>query len=304
MWELLDLIGTQDAYGNYTESVYVLIRYVALSFSAYDWTLVFAALYLFVELVDDLIEKRMNKERIGETFSSLATQIPFYVSEAVVFGGTVLGYFYIYTFIPWKLPETATVAFLAVFLADFVYYVEHRLMHKVRLFWLAHSVHHSSPVLNTATAYRFSMFDPVISGLFHLPLVLLGINPIFIFMGELLVQVYQFWIHNEMIGKLGPLEWVLNTPSHHRVHHGANAKYLDKNFAGILIVWDRLFGTFQREEELPTYGLITPINTINPIKVQFYEFFRLWRDLRTARNAGEFFGYVFKGPGWKPHRDR
>ena len=303
MWELLDLIGTQDAYGNYTESVYVLVRYVALSFLAYDWTLVFAALYLFVELVDDLIEKRMNRERIGETFSSLATQIPFYVSEAVVFGGVVLGYFYIYTFIPWKLPETATVAFLAVFLADFVYYVEHRLMHKIRLFWLAHSVHHSSPVLNTATAFRFSLFDPVISGLFHLPLVLLGINPIFIFMGEILVQVYRFWIHNEMIGKLGPLEWFLNTPSHHRVHHGANAKYIDKNFAGILIVWDRLFGTFQREEELPTYGLTTPINTINPIKVQFYEFFRLWRDLRTARNAGEFFGYVFKGPGWKPHRD-
>ena len=303
MWELLNLIGTQDEYGNYTESVYVLVRYVALSFSAYDWTLVFAALFLFVELVDDLIEKRINKERIGETFSSLATQIPFYMSETVVFGGVVLGYFYIYTFIPWKLPETATVAFLAVFLADFVYYVEHRLMHNIRLFWLAHSVHHSSPVLNTATAFRFSLFDPVISGLFHLPLVLLGINPIFIFMGELLVQVYQFWIHNEMMGKLGPFEWFLNTPSHHRVHHGANAKYIDKNFGGILIVWDRLFGTFQQEEELPTYGLITPINTINPIKVQFYEFFRLWRDLRTARNAGEFFGYVFKGPGWKPHRD-
>ena len=303
MWELLNLIGTQDEYGNYTESVYVLVRYVALSFSAYDWTLVFAALFLFVELVDDLIEKRINKERIGETFSSLATQIPFYMSETVVFGGVVLGYFYIYTFIPWKLPETATVAFLAVFLADFVYYVEHRLMHNIRLFWLAHSVHHSSPMLNTATAFRFSLFDPVISGLFHLPLVLLGINPIFIFMGELLVQVYQFWIHNEMMGKLGPFEWFLNTPSHHRVHHGANAKYIDKNFGGILIVWDRLFGTFQQEEELPTYGLITPINTINPIKVQFYEFFRLWRDLRTARNAGEFFGYVFKGPGWKPHRD-
>ena len=300
MWELLGMTGTQDAYGDYIGSEYLLAYFEALSFSAYDWTLVFAVLFLIVELADDLVEKRMNKERAGETFSSIATQIPYYVSETVVFGGIVLLYFYLYTFIPWKLPETVTMAFIALILTDFVYYVEHRFMHNVRLFWLAHSVHHSSPVFNTATAFRFSIFDPVISGLFHLPLVLLGINPIFIFMGEILVQAYQFWIHNEVIGKLGPFEWVLNTPSHHRVHHGSDAKYIDKNFGGIFIVWDRLFGTFEEEDELPTYGLITPINTINPVKVQFYEFFRLWRDIRTARNAGEVLRYVFKGPGWKP----
>ena len=300
MWKLLDVTGTQDAYGDFMESGAVLAYFEALSFSAYDWTLVFAVLFLLLELSDDTIEKRMSKARIGETFSSLATQIPYYVSETVVFGGVVLLYFHLHALVPWQLPETAAVAVVAVLLADFVYYVEHRFMHRVRLFWLAHSVHHSSPVLNTATAFRFSLFDPMISGLFHLPLVLLGINPVFIFMGEILVQAYQFWIHNEMMGKFGPLEWVLNTPSHHRVHHGMNAKYIDRNYGGILIVWDRLFGTFQEEEELPTYGLTTPINTINPLKVQFYEFIHLWRDLRTARHAGEFWGYVFRAPGWRP----
>ena len=300
MWELLDMTGAHDAYGGFMESGAVLARFEALSLTAYDWTLVFALLFLTVEHADDLFAKRLNRQRLGETFSSLATQIPFYVSEGAVFGGVVLVYFHIHALIPWKLPETVTVACLAVFLADFVYYVEHYCMHRIRLLWVAHSVHHSSPVLNTATAFRFSLFDPLASGMFHLPLVLLGINPVFIFMGEILVQVYQFWIHNEMIGRLGPLEWVLNTPSHHRVHHGSDAKYLDRNYGGISIVWDRLFGTFQREEELPTYGLTTPINTINPLGVQFYELIHLWRDVRTAGKAGEFWGYVFRAPGWKP----
>lgn len=300
MWELLDVTGAQDAYGSFMESGAVLARFEALSFTAYDWTLLFAVLFLIVELADDLLARRLNRERVGETFSSLATQIPFYVSEGVVFGGVVLVYFYIHAFIPWKLPETAAVAFLAVFLADFVYYMEHYCMHRIRLLWIAHSVHHSSPVLNTATAFRFSLFDPLVSGVFHLPLVLLGINPVFVFMGEILVQVYQFWIHNEMIGRLGPLEWFLNTPSHHRVHHGSDAKYIDRNYGGISIIWDRLFGTFRREEELPTYGLTTPINTINPIKVQFHEFIHLWRDVRKARDSGELWGYLFRAPGWRP----
>lgn len=300
MNNILDYLDFNAYYVEYVYNNPVLGYFEALSFSIYDWTLLFAILFITIEILDDVVEGRFGKRRFSETLSSIATQIPFYIAEVTVFGFVVFGYFYIYEFIPWKLTDSGWIALLAVFLADFVYYVEHYLMHKVRVFWLAHSVHHSSPEFNTATAFRFSIFDPFISGMFHLPLVLLGINPVFIFMGEILVQAYQFWIHNEMIKKLGPLEWVFNTPSHHRVHHGSDRKYLDKNFGGITIIWDRLFGTFQEEEEIPTYGLTTPINTVNPIKVQFFEFGLLWKDLKKTAGAKNKLLLFIKGPGWRP----
>lgn len=271
-----------------------------MSFNIYDWVLVFAVLFLTLELLNELITRRFTGERFLETLSSLFTQVPYYLLEFTVFGGAVYLYFSIYELIPWKIPVNGYSALLVLLLADLTYYIEHYAIHRIRLFWLAHSVHHSSGVYNTATAFRFSLFDPMVSILFHLPLVLMGFNPILIFAAEILVQAYQFWIHNEMIGKLGPLEWFLNTPSHHRVHHGSDKQYIDKNFGGILIVWDRLFGTFQKEESLPTYGLTTPMTSKNPITVQFYEFPRLYKDLVKARTRSEFFSYLLKPPGWQP----
>lgn len=270
-----------------------------IGFDLYDWTLVFALGFLLLEILDDVLESRLDGRRLGETLSNLLTQIPYYLAELLVFGVYVTAAFVIYEYIPWKLPVTPLVAIATLFISDFIYYVEHYCGHKVRLLWLAHSVHHSSPIMNISTAFRFSFFDPFVSALFHLPLVFLGFHPILIFMSEVIVQAYQFWIHNEMIGKLGPLEWVLNTPSHHRVHHGSDNKYLDKNFGGILIIFDRLFGTFQAEEELPTYGLTTPINTVNPVKVQLYEFPRLLHDLRRARRWQDKLGYLLRSPGWQ-----
>lgn len=278
-----------------------------MSIDVYDWTLVFALLFLTIELLDEGISRRLNGERMSETLSSLTTQIPFYFSEVIVFSAVVYSYFTIHAYIPWKMPDTTATFILVLFMADFVYYLEHVCMHKVRLFWLAHSVHHSSRVFNTATAFRFSLFDPVISATFHLPLLLLGFNPIYIFAAEILIQAYQFWIHNEMIGKLGPLEWVFNTPSHHRIHHGSDAEYIDKNFAGILIIWDRLFGTFAKEEKLPNYGLTIKLPSNNPFTVQFFEFGNLLKDLRKATGAKQFLGHIFMPPGWKPankNRDR
>ncbi|EAR62631.1 sterol desaturase family protein [Neptuniibacter caesariensis] len=271
-----------------------------MSFNIYDWVLVFALAFLALELLNDVVTKRFTGERMLETLSSCVTQIPYYLSEMFIFGAAVYGFFTIHEMIPWKIPVNMHTAALVLLLADLTYYIEHYCIHKIRLFWLAHSVHHSSGMMNTATAFRFSLFDPVVSVLFHLPLVLMGFNPILIFAAEILVQAYQFWLHNEMIGKLGPLEWILNTPSHHRVHHGSDDKYIDKNFAGILIIWDRLFGTFQKEEEIPKYGLTTQMTSKNPITVQFYEFSKLYKDLKSAKGAGEFCSYLFKGPGWKP----
>ncbi|MCL6414358.1 sterol desaturase family protein [Aestuariirhabdus sp. Z084] len=271
-----------------------------MSFNIYDWILVFACLFLGLEILNDAVTRRFSGERLLETATSVFTQVPYYFSEIIIFGSAVYLYFMIYEWIPWKIPVNGYSAVLVLLLADLTYYIEHYAIHRIRLFWLAHSVHHSSSVYNTATAFRFSLFDPVVSVLFHLPLVLMGFNPIMIFAAEVLVQAYQFWIHNEMIGKLGPLEWFFNTPSHHRVHHGSDSKYIDKNFGGILIIWDRIFGTFQKEEELPTYGLTTPMTSKNPITVQFFEFSRLYKDLTGAKSRSVFIRYLIKPPGWQP----
>ncbi|WP_229753674.1 sterol desaturase family protein [Amphritea balenae] len=271
-----------------------------MSFNIYDWVLVFAGLFLALEILNDIVTRRFSGGRFMETLSSVFTQVPYYFTEMIIFGGAVYLYFVIYEYIPWQIPVNGYSALLVLMLADLTYYIEHYAIHRIRLFWLAHSVHHSSSDYNTATAFRFSLFDPMVSVLFHLPLVLMGFNPILIFAAEVLVQAYQFWIHNEMIGKLGPLEWFLNTPSHHRVHHGSDSKYIDKNFGGILIIWDRIFGTFQKEEELPNYGLTTPMASKNPITVQFYEFPRLYKDLASAENASDFVKYLVKPPGWRP----
>jgi len=277
------------------------LEYIEYSaFMIYDWVLVFAVLFLCLELLNEVVTRRFSGARGLESLSSLFTQVPYYFSELLVFGAAIYLYYSLYAYIPWKQPVNGYTALLVLLLADLTYYIEHYALHRIRVFWAAHSVHHSSGVYNTATAFRFSLFDPMVSVLFHLPLVLMGFNPMLIFAAEVLVQAYQFWLHNEMIGKLGPLEWILNTPSHHRVHHGREKRYIDKNFGGILIVWDRIFGTFQAEERLPTYGLTTPMTSTNPLKVQFHEFASLYTDLKQAKGLGEFGRYLVKPPGWKP----
>ncbi len=271
-----------------------------ISFGIYDWVLVFALIFLLLEFGNDAVTKRLNGERILESLSSIFTLVPYFVIEGFIFAGAVYLFYSVHEMIPWKQPVNAYTAMLVLLLADFAYYAEHYFFHKVRLFWLSHSVHHSSTMMNTATAFRFSMFDPILPVFFHFPLILMGFHPMLVIGAEIIVLAYQFWLHNEMIGKLGPLEWLFNTPSHHRVHHASDEKYLDKNFGGILIIWDRIFGTFKAEEELPNYGLTTPMTSKNPITVQFYEFPRLYKDLLSARSPREFFGYLFHGPGWRP----
>ena len=191
---------------------------------------------------------------------------------------------------------SCTTALLAIVAADFAYYWEHRIAHRVRILWTQHAVHHSSRDYNIITAIRFGPLESVWSLLAHMPLLLIGFPPELIFFGIIVVLAYQTWLHTELVGKLGRLEWVLNTPSHHRVHHECDQKYLDKNYAGILIIWDRMFGSFQEEEETPTYGLTTNFNSKNPIKVWFSEFPELWRNLKSSKTIAEIFGYLFTPP--------
>jgi sterol desaturase/sphingolipid hydroxylase (fatty acid hydroxylase superfamily) len=189
---------------------------------------------------------------------------------------------------------------LLIVLADLVYYWFHRLSHDVRFLWAAHVNHHSSQHYNLSTALRQSWTTPFTGMLFWWPLALLGFPPAMILTAIAVNTLYQFWIHTELIGRLGPLEAVLNTASHHRVHHGTNLEYLDRNHAGMFIVWDKLFGTFEPERAAVRYGLTTNIDTFNPIDIAFHEWRALWRDVRAATSWQARFGYAFAAPGWSP----
>jgi len=182
---------------------------------------------------------------------------------------------------------------------DFCYYWFHRASHEVRLFWAAHVNHHSSTHYNLSTALRQSWTAPLLGWAFWMPLPLLGFHPLMVATAQSISLLYQYWIHTELIGRMGPLEWVLNTPSHHRVHHGRDALYLDRNHAGILIIWDRLFGTFEPERARPVYGLTNDLHSYNPFVIAFHEWRALARALRGARGWGERLRYLLGPPGWR-----
>ena len=189
------------------------------------------------------------------------------------------------------------------FAEDLCYYCFHRSHHGVRLLWAAHVNHHSSQYFNLSTALRQPWFTPITGPLFWLPLALLGFPPPMILTAEAISLVYQFWIHTEAVRKLpAPLEWLLNTPSHHRVHHGKNVAYLDRNHGGVLIIWDRLFQTFVPEDphEPVRYGITHDLSTFNPLRIAVHEFVALARDLRRASSLGSALGYLFAPPGWSP----
>lgn len=193
------------------------------------------------------------------------------------------------------------------FLEDLSYYWFHRLSHERRWFWASHVVHHSSQHYNLSTALRQTWTGTLgLTFIFRLPLFLIGfpLEMVFFFSG--LSLVYQFWIHTEAIGRMGPFEWVFNTPGHHRVHHATNPRYLDANYGGVLIIWDRLFKTFVQEDasERPAYGVIANLATLNPLRIAFHEWSAMARDVAGARSWREVLGYLFGAPGWSPDGSR
>ncbi|MBY0276697.1 sterol desaturase family protein [Candidatus Binatia bacterium] len=200
-------------------------------------------------------------------------------------------------------------AFVACFFAeDLAYYWFHRVSHERRWFWASHVVHHSSQRYNLSTALRQTWTGKATLGfVFWLPLVWIGFAPSMVLFFMATSLLYQFWIHTEAIDRLpAPLELVLNTPSHHRVHHGANPRYLDANYAGVLIVWDRLFRTFTPElaVEPVRYGLVKNIDTYNPLRIAFHEWLAIVEDVRQARSWHERWMYLFGPPGWSPDGSR
>ena len=196
--------------------------------------------------------------------------------------------------------DTAAAVAVLVLAQDFSYYWFHRCSHRVRWFWATHAVHHSSNELNLGASYRFG-WTGRISGttIFYVPMMFLGFAPPAVGIAGAFALLYQFWLHAEWIPRLGPLEWVFNTPSHHRVHHAANPEYLDRNYGGVLIVWDRLFGTFAKErDDVPCrYGLVTPLVSNNPFVIGFHEWVALVRDLVRARSFREVVAAIAGPPG-------
>ena len=261
---------------------------------------IIGAIIFLIEIAEAWFKGSLKGRTILEMLASASTQIPYLLVEIFILTGAYAIYYIVAdAFVTWTLPLTWWVAVIAVLIADITYYWEHRIAHEVRILWTQHAVHHSSRDMNIITGFRFGPLEGVWSLIMHIPMVLMGFAPELIFFGTLTVLAYQTWIHTEKIGKLGSIEYVLNTPSHHRVHHGCDKKYLDKNYGGIFIIWDRLFGSFQVEEETPRYGLKNEFNSQNPLCVWFSEFPQLGRDLKDANSFKEVLMFLFARPGWK-----
>ena len=183
---------------------------------------------------------------------------------------------------------------------EFAYYWMHRAGHEIRWMWASHVVHHTPEHIHLASALRLGATE-LLSGswLFHVPLYLVGFHPLAVAGMLSLNLFYQFWLHTDLVGRLGPLEWIFNTPSHHRVHHASNDDYLDRNYGGILIIWDRLFGTFaqERSDRPITYGLVHPIGSLNPLRIAFHEWGAMLRDAGRTQSWPERMRQLFGRPG-------
>jgi sterol desaturase/sphingolipid hydroxylase (fatty acid hydroxylase superfamily) len=204
----------------------------------------------------------------------------------------------VYHLTPLRVAPTWWSWVLAFVLFDLTYYWQHRADHRVRILWASHVNHHSSRAYNLSTAVR-QTWTGIGTMPLVLPMVALGFNPAVIFAVNSVNLLYQFWIHTERIGKMwAPFELVFNTPSHHRVHHATNPQYLDKNYAGVFIIWDRLFATFEPEVEPPVYGLTENIDTYNPLRVAFHEYAAIRRDLAAVRGVVARLGILFRPSAW------
>ena len=243
-----------------------------------------------------------------DSFASLAMGLGSQIAPLFGGGALVLAIWtFAYQFRLFEIPNAWWAVALAFVLDDFRYYWWHRISHERRFFWASHVVHHSSQHYNLTTALRQPWTGLIIGSLlFKTPLILLGFHPAMIAFVGAANLVYQFWIHTEQIGRLGPVEWVMNTPSHHRVHHATNPVYLDANYAGTFIVWDRMFGTFVavNDSERPRYGIIKNLATFNPLTISFHEWIAIARDLKSARSLKEAMGFLFGPPGWSSDGSR
>lgn len=269
----------------------------------------FFFILIAVEWVLSAVQRR-QLYRLNDSINDLSMGIIDQVGGAflatIVFAGYLLVWdqFRLFDFgatSMWDATGIAAWVWVTCFICkDFMYYWAHRLSHEMNIGWATHIAHHQSEEFNLSVALRQGVFQGFFFNIFYLPLAFLGFPPVVYVTCSAFNTIYQFWIHTRLVGKLGPIEWIMNTPSHHRVHHGRDVKYIDRNHAGVFIIWDRMFGTFQEEEEEPNYGLVTPLASWNPLWAQVHYFVKIGRLAWRARRWQDKVRVFYKEPAWLP----
>ena len=278
----------------------------------FDPVLLAIPFFIIAIVLEILLAKARRVEANYEgwdTFASLGMGLGRNIFALLTAGAVFAATVWVWNHRVFTVPFDAWWGWVAIFfLEDLTYYWFHRLSHERRFWWAAHVNHHSSQHYNLSTALR-QTWTGGLSGtwILWLPLAWVGFSPAQIAIQQGISLVYQFWIHTEAIKKMpGWFEAVFNTPSHHRVHHARNPRYLDSNYAGILIIWDRMFGTFipETDEEPPRYGIVKNLASFNLLRVAFHEWMAIGKDLVSARSPREVMGYLFGPPGWSPDGSR
>jgi sterol desaturase/sphingolipid hydroxylase (fatty acid hydroxylase superfamily) len=244
---------------------------------------------------------RAHKRDPRETISNLVifagnSSMNLFVAQALQLAA--LGW--VASLMPWQVPVNVYSFAACLITLDLCYYWRHRWEHEIHLLWTEHSVHHSSEEFNFSTSIRLPLVNPLLGWVFFTPLALAGFPPKLILASFFINLLYQYWVHNGQIGRLGWIEHILSTPSNHRVHHARNPEYLDKNYGGILIIWDKLFGTYAPETIKPEFGIVEPIATQNPLLVNLRPIARLYAKTRKQPTLGRKLRVVFGPPGLEP----
>lgn len=245
--------------------------------------------------------KHLSYYRFNDAITNLSCGIESQLSGIFLKTITFVGYQYLYAHSVWKIENSLLTGVLLFIGVDFFYYWFHRLAHEISFLWGSHVVHHQSEEYNLTVALRQAALQGAFSWVFYLPLAVVGFSPAMFVTIASLQTLYQFWIHTKLINKMNPaFEYVFNTPSHHRVHHGVNPKYIDRNHGGTLIIFDRMFGTFQAEEEEVVYGITKQPKSWNPIWVNFEYWLDLFNDVFRVNRIIDGIKMLLKMPGWKP----
>lgn len=256
------------------------------------------AFFIGAEILFSYFHKRklysLNGTLINIWFTTVNLGLDLLMRGFVLF---FLLYFFQFHFVLIKTPWIYWTVLL--FTEDFLFYWLHRVDHFCRMFWAVHITHHSSQEFNLTIGFRSSVFQPLYRFIWFIPLTFIGYKGEDIMLIYAITQIYGIIIHTQYIKNLGPFEWFMSTPSHHRVHHGSNPQYLDKNMGMIFIFWDKLFGTFQKEEETVKFGLVTNLEQpYHPFKTLFHEWNSIFKDLKKTSSLKDKFMYIFGPPGW------
>lgn len=240
--------------------------------------LAFSEMYLSFKKKNDFYDKK-------DFFASLSIGLVYMVQSLVTKSIMLLTALWVYNVVPWFIPVTWYTSILCFVVLDLCRYLAHRYAHEINLFWATHVTHHNSEKYNLSTSFRLS-WTQQIKIIFFLPISFFGFHPLVFFICHQIAVLYQFWIHTEYINKMPKIiELFFVTPSHHRVHHGKDDKYLDKNYGSTLIIWDKLFGTFQPEEERPTYGIINQPKGYNPVNLVFHVWVSIFKEMKKQKSV-------------------